>query len=326
MLTNLRFSYIINDMALVTTQQLTDYYDRYRENEIVLSSDMMKLLGMNPREIYVKCYGNQWPCIINSTSFQLCRIIVGVRGGAYAMLSNKDVNIVSVRFSFVNSDRQPVALFVNGRVEEIKPYMSSEELAVVTIAFTQRPPDDLIEKFGVIYDANENAIRRRDVRIVLNPDVNRVLGLEKKETVIHVQGVPRNCILQDLSFSGAKILMMGIPKFIENQPIVLQIAFQDNLEVNQIPGVIVRTSSIEGRKDILAAHIKFDEANIPIQYKISINNYMVMARKTILMNQQNAGGGANSRGEKADTRRIADLSGEGHNSNEENLTQEKLPI
>lgn len=273
-------------MALVTTQQLTDYYNHYRENEITFTKEMIQLLSINPREIYVKCNGNQWPCIINSTSFQLCRIIVGVKGGAYAMLSNKDVGIVSVRFCFVNSDRQPVALFVNGHVEEIKPYMNSAELAVVTIVFTQRPPDDLIEKFGTVFDANENAMRRKEERIVLNPDVKRKLGLEKEETVVHVQGVPRNCVLRDLSFSGAKIIMMGIPKFIMNQPVILQVSFQDPGEVIQIMGVIVGTSSIQGRKDILVASIKFEEKNVPIQYKIRINNYIVTARKNILTNPQ----------------------------------------
>lgn len=275
-------------MAIVTTQQLADYYNHYRENEITFTKETMQLLSINPREIYVKCNGNQWPCIINSTSFQLCRIIVGVKGGAYAMLSNKDVATVSVRFCFINSDRQPVAFFVNGHVQEIKPYMNSAELAVVTIAFTQRPPDDLIEKLGTVFDANENAIHRKEERIVLNPDTKRKLGLEKEETVIQVQGVPRHCVLRDLSFSGAKVIMMGIQKFIMNQPVILQVNFQDPEETLQIKGVIIGTGEIQGRKDILVASIKFDKTTVPIQYKIRINNYIVTIRKNILTNGQNS--------------------------------------
>lgn len=275
-------------MAIVTTQQLADYYNHYRENEITFTKETMQLLSINPREIYVKCNGNQWPCIINSTSFQLCRIIVGVKGGAYAMLSNKDVGSVSVRFCFINSDRQPVAFSVNGHVQEIKPYMNSAELAVVTIAFTQRPPDDLIEKLGTVFDANENAIHRKEERIVLNPDTKRKLGLEKEETVIQVQGVPRHCVLRDLSFSGAKVIMMGIQKFIMNQPVILQVNFQDPEETLQIKGVIIGTGEIQGRKDILVASIKFDKTTVPIQYKIRINNYIVTIRKNILTNGQNS--------------------------------------
>lgn len=204
MLTTLGLSHIIYIMAIVTTQQLADYYNHYRENEITFTKETMQLLSINPRELYVKCNGNQWPCIINSASFQLCRIIVGVKGGAYAMLSNKDVGSVSVRFCFVNSDRQPVAFFVNGHVQEIKPYMNSAGLAVVTITFTQRPPDDLIEKLGTVFDANENSIHRKEERIALNPDVKRKLGLEKEETVIQVQGVPRRCVLRTFRFPARR--------------------------------------------------------------------------------------------------------------------------
>ena len=131
-------------MALVTTQQLQDYYDHYRDSEITFTKDITHILKVDPRQIYVKCNGNQWPCIINSTSLMACRIIVGIKGGAYAMLSQKETGPVQVRFCFTNSDGQLISFFVNGRVSDIKPYMNSAELAIITISFTQRPPDDLI--------------------------------------------------------------------------------------------------------------------------------------------------------------------------------------
>lgn len=277
-------------MAIVTAQQLQDYYDHYRDSEITLTKDMTRILSLDPRQIYIKCNGNQWPCIINSTSLIACKIIVGVKGGAYAMLSKKEENpiSVSIRFCFINTDRQPVPFFVNGRVQEINSYMNSQELAVITIAFTQRPPDDLIEKLGQLFDANANAIRRKEERIVLNPEVKRKLGLEKEETLIQVQGVPRHCILRDISFSGTKVLMMGIQKFVLNQPAILQMRFEDPQETVQLNGTIVSAEPVEGRKDIIAAAIKFDENTIPFPYKIRINNFLVNAKKYMLTPEQQA--------------------------------------
>lgn len=271
-------------MATVTAQQLQYYYDHYRDSEITLTKEAVRTLNLDLRQIYIKCNGNQWPCIINSTSLIQCKIIVGVKGGAYAMLSNKESDSVSVsvRFCFINADRQSVPFFVNGHVQEIKSYMDSQELAMITIAFTQRPPDDLIEKLGAIFDANMNAANRKEERIVLNPEVKRKLGLEKEETIVQVQGVPRHCILRDLSFSGTKIIMMGIQKFILNQPVILQMRFEDPDELIKLTGTIVNTEAIQDRKDIITAAIKFDEAEVPIRYKIRVNNFLANMKKYLL--------------------------------------------
>ncbi|MBQ3835502.1 MAG: PilZ domain-containing protein [Treponema sp.] len=266
-------------MALVTTQQLQDYYDHYRDSEITFSKEITNILNVDPRQIYVKCNGNQWPCIINSTSLMACRIIVGVKGGAYAMLSQKETGPVSVRFCFSDSDKQMISFFVNGRVSDIKPYMNSAELSIITISFTQRPPDDLIERLGTLLDANANAMRRKDERIIVNADVKRKLGLAKEEAIIQIQGVPRHCIIRDLSFGGAKLIMMGIQKYVENQQALLQMRFEEPGEVIQVGGVVVATSPVEGRKDILIVSIKFGDKTVPIAYKIRINNYLANLRK-----------------------------------------------
>lgn len=268
-------------MALVTTQQLQDYYDHYRDSEITFTKEITHILKVDPRQIYVKCNGNQWPCIINSTSLMACRIIVGVKGGAYAMLSQKETGPVQVRFCFTNSDGQLISFFVNGRVSDIKPYMNSAELAIITISFTQRPPDDLIERLGTLLDANANAMRRKDERIILNADVKRKLGLAKEEALVQIQGVPRHCIIRDLSFGGVKIIMVGIQKYVENQQALLQMRFEDPAEVIQVGGVVVASSPIEGRKDILMVSIKFGDKTVPIAYRIRINNYLVNLRKHV---------------------------------------------
>lgn len=268
-------------MALVTTQQLQDYYDHYRDSELTFTKEITNILKVDPRQIYVKCNGNQWPCIINSTSLMACRIIVGIKGGAYSQLSQKDTGPVSVRFCFTDSDKQMISFFVNGRVSEIKPFMNSAELAIITISFTQRPPDDLIERLGTLLDANANAMRRKDERIILNPEVKRKLGLAKEESIVQIQGVPRHCIIRDLSFGGVKVIMVGIQKYVENQQALLQMRFEDPGEVIQVGGVVVASSPIEGRKDILMVSIKFGDKTVPIAYRIRINNYLVNLRKHV---------------------------------------------
>ena len=100
-------------MGVTTSQQLTRYYDLYRDKEITFTKDIIRTLNLDPRQIYIKCNGGQWPCIINSTSFQLARIIIGTRSGAFAEISKKDSqNVVQLRFCFYEVENQLLSFFL----------------------------------------------------------------------------------------------------------------------------------------------------------------------------------------------------------------------
>lgn len=278
-------------MGIITSQQLQNYYDFYRDKEVTYTKEVLRTLAVDPRQIYIKCNGAQWPCIINSTSFQFARIIVGTKGGAYAAMAKKDPPPVSLRFYFIQQHDQPISFFVTGRITDISPYMSSTELAVITLTFTQRPPDDLVEKIGSMLEANSNAIRRKDERIIITDDSKRRLNMTKEETIIFIQGVPRRCILRDISFSGAKVILLGIEKFIQGKDVILRLRFDDPDEIIQLPGHVVKTDPVEGRPEIIYACIQFDESNVPTSYRIRINTYLTSMRKTILntvQQEQNA--------------------------------------
>lgn len=269
-------------MGIITSQQLQNYYDFYRDKEVTYTKEVLRTLAVDPRQIYVKCNGAQWPCIINSTSFQIARIIVGTKGGAYAAMAKKDPPPVSLRFYFIQQHDQPISFFVTGRITDISPYRNSTELAVITLTFTQRPPDDLIEKIGSMLEANSNAIRRKDERIIITDDAKRRMNMTRDETIIFIQNVPRRCILRDISFSGAKVILLGIEKFIQGKETILRIHFDEPDEIIQLAGHVVKTSPVEGRPEIIYACLQFDEAAVPTSYRIRINTYLTSMRKTIL--------------------------------------------
>lgn len=285
-------------MGITTSQQLQNYYDIFRDTEVTYTKDVLRTLAVDPRQIYIKCNGAQWPCIINSTSFLLAKIIVGTKGGAYAAMTKKDAPPVSLRFYFVQQHDQPISFFVTGRVTEVAQYMNSADLAIITITFSQRPPDDLIDKVGTMLEANSNAIRRKEERIVITDETKRKLFISKEETIIFIQNVPRRCILRDISFSGAKVLLLGIEKFIQDKAVILRIRFEEPDEIITLEGNVVKTSPVEGRPEIIYACLKFDEAKVPTSYKIRINTYLTTVRKTILSAVSQEQQGANANGEK----------------------------
>jgi hypothetical protein len=265
-------------MGIATAQQITNYYDMYRDREITFTKEIIKTLSMDPRQIYVKCAGAQWPCIINSTSFLSAKIIVGTKGGAYTQLSKVNT-AVSLRFCFIQPDGQPLCFFVNTKVTGVAPYATSADLSLVTLSFTQRPPDDLIEIIGRLLEANINAIRRKEERIIISEDSKRKLQLLKEETLVFIQNVPRHCIIRDLSFSGTKIIILGLAKFLVEKEAIIRFDFEDVHNPVGIKGTIVGAEAIEGRKDLVSLSIRFDETSVPMVYKLHINQYLTAIRK-----------------------------------------------
>lgn len=276
-------------MGIATTQQLTKYYDVYRDTELTFTKDIIRALNLDPRQIAVKTKDGQWPCIINSTSFMNAKIIIGTKSEAFKSLAAKESPVAQLRFFFTSPSGEQITFYVAGKVESISPYANSQDMAIVSLLYTQRPADDLLEIVGRLLDANSNAVRRREERIAINADSKRKLGIVKEETVLTVQNVPRHCILRDLSFCGAKVILVGISQFLMNKDAILSIDFDEPQETVQIRGTIVSAEPLEGKKNISSASIKFDENLMPLSYKLHLNDFFTQIRKTQLTaNDQSA--------------------------------------
>ena len=237
-------------MGVVTSQQLSRYYDMYRDIDVVFTKEIIKTLCLNPRQIYIKCAAGQWPCILNSVSLLSSKVVISKTGGAFkALKENQSVNL---HFCFTPADSQPIVFFVNTRFDDFVPYMNSEDLIVVTLTYVNRPPDDLISIMGSLLEANANAVRRREERIAINPNSKRKLGLQNEESIVYVQNVPRHCVLRDISFSGTKLILVGLKAFIIKQIVMVRFDFDDPRETIYVRGVVVAVDEIEGdRKSVV---------------------------------------------------------------------------
>lgn len=272
-------------MGIENSNKISRYYDYFRDKEVVFTKANLNFLRMDPRQIYIKCNGGQWPCIINSTSLQMAKVIVGTSSGAYVEINKKKETPVSLRFCFIDEDGAPVFFFVTCSVGEIKQYQGSNELAVVTLNFTQRPPDDLIVRVGEFVEVNENFNIRKEERIGINKNSMRELGILKEESVIFIANVPRRCILKDVSFGGARVMLLGIPKFLQDKIVQLRLLFSDTNEQVALNGTVVNAVFMEGRKDISIVNIQFNTNEIPMSYKFHINRYITSYQKKIIENQ-----------------------------------------
>jgi hypothetical protein len=265
-------------MSVLTSQKITTYYERYKAIDVTFTKEIIQVTGLITPQVYLKCVGDFWPCVVYSSSFQGAKVVANIKSGLVSKLQQAN-NLASLRFCFKNADTgTPVTFFVSTRSVGYAPYGGSKDVAMFTLQFTQRPPDDLIEIMGRLLDANVNSAKRKEERILLTTESLRKLKLSSKDIAAFIQGVPRRCILRDLSFSGAKIIMMGVAKFLVNREASLRIDFDDPRDSFLLKGKFIRSEPVEGRKELVALAMLFGETTIPMGYKMRINDYISSVR------------------------------------------------
>ena len=261
-------------MAVVTSQQLTTYYDLYRSIEVTLTKEVSQLLGFLQEQVALKLLGTQWHCLLYSTSLDSAKIILNLKPDQIEKLRGGS-NLISLRYGFKVVDKaEPVTFFASGRIKGYNRYNSAtnNDLYFMTVEFTQRPSDDLIEILGKFLEANVNSQKRKDIRVSVSEASIKKLGFASCNTIVAVEKVDRKCLIRDLSFGGAFILIPGVAKFLQGRSAVLRLVLEENSQVLTLPGTFVRVDPVEGRRDITQAALQYDEAAIPHAYKLKIND------------------------------------------------------
>ena len=268
-------------MNALNRQQLITYYDRYKTNEVIFTKEILEVTGLLSKHIGLRCMGRLWPCVIYAASLQMVKVLVNTKSGLMQNLQEAN-NGANIRFCFKgNEGEDPVTFFVAVRSIGYIPYGSSKDTGMITLQFVQQAPDYLIGVLGRILDATANTqgtSKRRGERVIITSETQRMLGIVSKETTVSIQGVPRQCILRDISFYGAKIVIMGLANFLNDREAVHRIDFEEPRESYFLKGKFRHSETVEGRKDLVAMGMAFYDDLIPLKYKIRINMYMTQVR------------------------------------------------
>jgi hypothetical protein len=268
-------------MALITSQQLSQYYETYKAINVTFNKQVVRATGLTANQTFLRFLGYQIPCIIYTSSMTGAKVIASVNQGLYTKIRDAN-NMVSLRFCF--SDLETAnshAFFVSAKIAGFSPYNKEHpDLNFITLTYTQRPSDDLIATLGQLLEANINSKKRKEERIEIDPDTMRKLGLSSREAILIVGNEPRKCILRDISFSGVMVMVSGGKDELNGKSVKLKITF-DNGEVTQtFAGKVVRFDVFEDQQSIGTAGISYDENSVPMEYKMRLNDYLVTYRKT----------------------------------------------
>lgn len=260
-------------MAVITAQMLNNYYAEFQHQEVTFTKDVIVSLGLMTKQVFVKFNGGQLPCLIYSSSMKGAKILVNLDKAIIAILKEQN-NQLQVRYSFNNPDKpsDPITFFIQSKINGLNLFKKETGLYLVSVEYSQRPPDDLIQILGTMLEASLVSKKRKDERIILTPDSMRKLGIDSKNAALVINNIPRNGIIRDLSFAGMKVIILGNAKFLLDKGFNLAIKMKDG-KVLQLSGTIKRFEAVEGRKDICALGLIYDEKSIPMQYTLALNGY-----------------------------------------------------
>jgi hypothetical protein len=266
-------------MSIVTTQQLARYFDQYRTNEVTFNKQVAGATGLIPRNVYLKLQDRQVPCVVLSSSMAGARVIAGLSALIAAAMKQAN-NRVTLRWCFKLPDKvEPITFFVPCHATAFVQYAARDpDVQMVSLEYTQRPADDLIQILGTLLDANANARRRKDERIVVSAESMKKMGLESREAVLIVDRTAHRCALRDVSFSGAKLLLAGAAADFADKHIVLKINRGEPGNDILLAAIVRRAEEVGGHKDILALGIEY-EGETPMSYKLLISSYLSAVRK-----------------------------------------------
>lgn len=262
-------------MAIVTSQQLIKYYEEFSTVDVTFTRDIIRATLLNQKSIQLRCLGYQWPVILYSSSMTGAKIIANTTG-PLREVTQKAKSMVQLRFSFLQREKsEPLSFFLNSKIASFMPYHPEQpNLSFVNLVFSNHPPDELILRLGQIVEANVAFQQRKEERIALTDEVINELEIDPKSVVLVIDGLPRKCILRDVSFSGAKIILLGLAPFLVNKQGLLKIGMQDRNGTLNFNCTVVRFEQVQGRQDLGAIAVKFDDATVPSEYKIRLSSYL----------------------------------------------------
>jgi hypothetical protein len=274
-------------MAISTSQQIARYYQQYSNTEVTFTKDVIRATLLYPKQVFLKCTGYQWPIVLYSASMTNAKIIANLKS-SLAEAIRKANSMVSLRLSFLQRDKaDPLSFFVAAKVSGYTPYgQEKPDLYFLTLEYTQRPPDDLIEILGKLIDANASSAQRKEERIPITADSARAMGLDHKNAMVYIEGVPRRCIVRDVSFGGAKVVILGVAKFLVDKPATLRLTLSETDEEVDLAAKVLRFETVEGRTDIAALALQFEPETLPMKYKLMISGFLNSSKARTIRNQE----------------------------------------
>ncbi len=251
---------------------INQYYEKYSDKEILFNKNIKECSYIEPQKTIIKIGYEEWSCVLYTCSMKNAKVIMNLNKKIFETLRASNNN-VTIKFSFNPPDeKKPFAFYISSKIQGYKNFNQEDaNTYIVNIIFVQKPTDFLINTLGAIIDEHEKIDKRKDTRISLNTENLKHLGIESNNIVSKIDNIDRNCLVRNISASGAVVLLVAPPKLLINKKIIL------NLKIKgitfKLEGIINRYSEFLEKKALYEFGIQFEKENIPVKFIKALNEY-----------------------------------------------------
>lgn len=259
-------------MQTLTAQHLARLFEEFGGTEVTFNAQVIMESGLVTSDVRLTIGSHHRSCVLYACSMKGARVIVEISRDDHDLLARSS-SMTTLRLSFrQKEEKSPVSFIVPCHAASLSDYNTNKpQLRFATLEFTQKPPDALVNILGSLLEIKTNAIRRRDQRVILTPENMKKIGLDSRESCLSINGAPLRCLVRDLSFGGAKVLlsMLGVPSDARKALLKLQrCEVQDDTVLDSS---IVRVEDVQGHDDLVALSLQY-ATEPPISYKQKINS------------------------------------------------------
>lgn len=254
-------------MTLLGTSVLQNLYQEFLDTELTYSKEVAVGLGVLPADSGLKWAGELHPCVVHSCSFRAAKVLVRLTASqGKLMASGPKLTTLTMTFLQPKTGKKELYQF-NGTLQVHQQYGAGEaELSVlVVVAFSHRPPEGFLQAHGSYLNLKKEANQRREDRIALTAENRALLELANLNTLVTVEHIERKCLLRELSYNGARVILTGVAPFLLEKPFILDLPFVGR-PVLKIPGNIVRAEPIEGHRGLAVIALGYHPDRVPVDY------------------------------------------------------------
>jgi len=254
-------------MTLLGSSVLQNLYQEYLDTELTYTKEVAGGLGILPAESTIKWQGELFPCVVHSCSFRAAKILVRLSAAQWRVLElGSRIATLTLTFSQPKTGKRELYQF-NGTLQVLQQHGGSEaELsAFLSVAFSHRPPEGFLQIHGSFLNLKKEANQRREDRIPVTSENRELLGLSGLNTTVVVDHIERKCLLRDLSYNGARVILSGVAPFLVDKPFTLAMPLADRAPLT-IPGKIVRAEAVEGHRGLAVIALGYHPERVPVEY------------------------------------------------------------
>jgi len=254
-------------MTHQTNQNADNLYTLYCNKDIAITPEVIREIGIVPHRIMMHYCDSIIPCIIYSMSMTEARIIAKMDPLVVQNLENglKDI-VFSLSFR-VPQKHTPVNVNIEAEIFSYSEY-DSANLYFINLEFLNKPPDGLVLILGNFLKSGTESFNRKKRRILINSGNLKSMDIKSDKVMLLCNGKKQECILRDVSFSGAKVVIKGTEEMFFKKRAIL-IMELDNIEgIGEIICTVVRCENlaIKGPSPYIALGLFFDKEGIPPFY------------------------------------------------------------